>query len=397
MKNNIKYMDADDALIGFIMSFYFLNALNILIRLDFGDLPYWTYISKSIGLLFLIVAIPYLIKRGNCYVFFFTTIMLILFIVTELLGNAGGNFIKNVIYCMGLYFPLGLCIYCIRDPYRLIKTLQRSTFFLHILLLILMLTFETESGDPYSMSGGYALLTQLLVISDSLIEDTCGKKKIVILGITIIDVIVILLRGSRGPILCIVGYILIKILFKNNKLNVSKVFFIGLLLVCIGGMILFYVPVATLIVKTFGMLGIHSRTVESLLYKSLSNIMREQLYAYYLNKIKLHPLLGYGLAGGWDLGYPHNILLEFLLSFGIPIGGALFVCLLIIIYKGITQKDIYWRRLAHIFVAENISLIVSGSFLLTPSFFMCLACCLKNGIIKNETGDIKIGEYHESN
>ena len=79
----------------------------------------------------------------------------------------------------------------------------------------------------------------------------------------------------------------------------------------------------------------------------------------------------------YSIKYPHNIVLELLMAFGIPIGTLLTLLIGAIAVRGLTQKNPKKRRIASIFVAYLAHLLWSGSLFTTPLFFVGMASCLR--------------------
>jgi len=91
--------------------------------------------------------------------------------------------------------------------------------------------------------------------------------------------------------------------------------------------------------------------------------------------------LGYGIAGDRALvsSYSHNLLLELLVSFGIPAGSVVFVCIVVIIlngYKKAADRQIKDLVLM-LFCSSFVKLLVSSSYLLEPLFFLLMGVCVK--------------------
>ncbi|MDO5786016.1 MAG: hypothetical protein Q4P20_13255, partial [Eubacteriales bacterium] len=149
----------------------------------------------------------------------------------------------------------------------------------------------------------------------------------------------------------------------------------------LGGALLLYtfrVELATRLQQLLRNVGYTSRSLQMIINQSfvLHDSNREIIFQQCLDNLRERPFLGWGIAGGWNNAvYPHNLVLEMLLSFGIPLGILFLVKVFAMVFRGMRQKDGPAQRCAHILAADFVSLFVSGSFIMSPIFFMCLAVC----------------------
>ena len=92
------------------------------------------------------------------------------------------------------------------------------------------------------------------------------------------------------------------------------------------------------------------------------------------------PLLGYGIAGDRTLIgiYVHNIVLELLVSYGIPVGICLTGVIGFLIWRGYCRADTDQGKnlILLLACAVMIKLMMSGTYLQEELFFLLLGACV---------------------
>ena len=110
-----------------------------------------------------------------------------------------------------------------------------------------------------------------------------------------------------------------------------------------------------------------------------------------IRQIKINPF-GYGLGGdrvftGW---YAHNIFLELIVQFGIFIGGFLCVFLVYIVISSLrkARAEMQILSILLLFICTGlIKLLISGSYLIEPYFFLLLGFAISIRRDKNLISD----------
>lgn len=375
----------DIRLATFIAGYFFVQAMNLLVKMILGGIPGWEIISKGVLIVLLVAALPAVVNRSVATAFFAEAIVLIAFVITVLRGTADLTQLRGIIFnALFVYLPMGICTYNICNREILLKRLYQWAWPTQMVLLFVMLRFSHVSDEEYSMSCGYALLLQLLVVFDHYIE----TKKLHDLAAVLVDCSVIIFFGSRGPVFCVGAFFVLKMAFMSH-LSISKR--ATMAVVGLGGALLLYtfrVELATRLQLLLRNVGYTSRSLQMIINQSfiLHDSNREIIFQQCLDNLRERPFLGWGIAGGWnDAVYPHNLVLEMLLSFGIPLGILFLVKVFAMVFRGMRQKDGPSQRCAHILAADFVSLFASGSFIMSPIFFMCLAVCSVKRYRKNWT------------
>lgn len=381
-KNNVK--NPEWSLVRFIVVFFIIEALNLLVKNIFSEWLVWDVLSKVILAVFLLMALRSMISRGGIILFFSEAIMIVMLLVSLLLGNANSSYFYSIAFKVLLaYIPLGVCAYCVDAKY-LLKMLYIAAWPIQIILLIVLLQFTGQSSTEYSMSAGYAMVFVEIIVCDHLLQ----RINIIDLIAIVVDLTAILICGSRGPFLCVIGYCFLRILF-SNQISIKKKICAVISVLMIGLFAYkYYYDIALAISRLANLFGYSSRNLRMLLSNNIaSDSGRSKLTTYYWSLIDEKPIVGWGLAGGWlsSGSYPHNIIIEIILSFGYIGGSVILIVLAFFLLNGVFCRSVSLQRLSHILISVSIGLLVSGTFLQSAKFFFCLFVCIKCVKIRKQT------------
>lgn len=117
---------------------------------------------------------------------------------------------------------------------------------------------------------------------------------------------------------------------------------------------------------------------------------RGSIYEYSLEKIGERPLTGYGIYGYLYIGldpYPHNIILEILLQYGVILG-FFFLAILFIFEVRLIKKGEFLQLGISFYVYVN--LMFSGSYTSNPYFWFILCFALAEMFSNNESRNAHI-------
>ena len=214
----------------------------------------------------------------------------------------------------------------------------------------------------YNMGLGYSLLFPTLYLA------SCPKRLYLIIGI--VSVIIVLLAGSRGPLVPIVAFFI----FRKILIGTSSEKLIWMLLILLGIFVFFWLLEYLPMVVSFLLdLGINSRT---LIYLSegiiTSDSGRGVIYDTVIDRIKDNPILGYGVFGDRNFVngvYCHNFFLEIFIDFGIFFPSLLiflFCVYYFMVLRIASKNEVVFFLL--LFLASITPLLVSGSYLIDFRF-----------------------------
>lgn len=247
-----------------------------------------------------------------------------------------------------------------------------------ISICIQYMTRELHSAE-YSMSFGGCIGFGVVIIEHYMMQE----KKLRDILLFIAGVLAIILAGSRGPFLGIAFYFAFHILFLKSHKGIREIAVNGAIIAVV---ILFYrnyMRMVTSLAMFLELKGIRSRTLLLLLNdRAMQDSGRHEVYAYSKNLLLQHPVMGVGYDGLMANGYaemtPHNTYLEFVLYYGIFVGGACLICLAFLWIRGLfANRGTGINFLCIIFFSLYVprSFVGAGS-LEAPTFWLLLGASI---------------------
>ena len=367
----ISYDNKQDQILSyFIVGYFFFQALNLLVKLVIGNFVLWSIISKGSLALLLLLALKPMLQRNLKAFFISESIFFILFSYTLFFRFAEYNDIKPLIMnVLTVFTPLGIATASIKNVKFLLKCLYIVSFPIQA---IMYLVISTRTSFDYSMVSGYILLFQAMVLFDRFFL----KFKWYDLLLCLVILAETFIYCSRGPLLCFGVMAALSILTRTTIRRSKKI----VAILATGALLLatyfFYNEMINCLIKLCSFLGYSSRNLYLLTHERIAyDSGRFEIVSYYLDKIRSGSIVGHGLAGGWiDADtYPHNIIIELMLSFGSVLGVLSFGVIIFLVYHAISTFNEDKRRVVIILSALSTQLFVSGSFLTTPAFFMLIS------------------------
>lgn len=200
--------------------------------------------------------------------------------------------------------------------------------------------------------------------------------------------ILLLMQGTRGPIL-LIAFIIIWYFYSSRSFGEWFIESIFLIVFCVtvlfSGIFEFLIK---LLISIGQSLGVSTRIFETLLERNgtglRSNFWREYIFKIILEGIKKRPFSGYGPFGDYFLTqndmhfqggiYAHNFFVELICDYGIIIGVTLIALLFAVILKSYNRSSDIETRLMIILLMSNslFKFFFSGSYLFEPVFYVLL-------------------------
>lgn len=358
----------DRKCINYICAYIVFQALNMVVKLVIGGFSLWSVISKGILAVFMLLALTVILRKKFVKFLIIEVLVAVSFLYTHFI-NIGEADINTIAFnAIVVFIPLFFSTLCIENYETFINSLQKISV-PTIIMLIVVYVASTFSIYEYNMALGYAMLFQLLLCIDRYLI----KKKWYDLLLGVILLSCILLGGSRGPLLCIFVYAIMLLSFSNSINKNEKKLFVIIFIFAAVIILISWDAILLNLIQYLETKGMSSRTLYLLYNKNFTSTGRDTIYRESLELIKNGPIFGYGTAGAWSNGfYPHNIFIEFLLSYGFVFGSFFSLMMLACWKKGLFLKDPYKRRLSLVLVAYTASLMISNSFILEPLFFVAI-------------------------
>ena len=270
----------------------------------------------------------------------------------------------------------------------IISKLQLMMTAVFVLLSLLRLINNTMSNEEMALSYSILFPTMFLYYIYS------GTKKTWDLLFFLLGLAMILMFGTRGPLLCLIVY-LFAFLFLNYRHN--AVMTINLLLV-IGVFYVFLRPIMLVLMFLARMVGLSTRIFESFLDDELMN------YENSSGRNEIHELLwnnivndrggiGYGFGSDRLMGrsgteYAHNLVYEIWMDFGLYIGSFLLILFVYFIVKSF--RKVYGSDKFNLFLILLIwsvgHLMLSGSYLQDFQVYFFVGYCVN--ILRSSSDEI---------
>lgn len=366
-----------------IAVYYALAVLNRVSSTLFQDSASLKLLSRYGTYMVIIAILLEMIKRKhNLLVFFILELTTaVLFIISNIFGDMEDlDWISVYKLIATTYIPLSIAAYNIVDRKKLLKALHIvSLISVPVLPLVAVLSYGNWDSS-YDMSLGYVMVFSVLVLLADYAVDS-GVYNIILAGLLSLFILFV---GSRGPFICILAFVIIQLLLSNQFSKRKKAAMISAIVILLILVVMNINRILMIVYQTSVKLGFDSRSIYLLMQGEVvsHDSGRNVLLEHYTKLINENPVFGYGVMGKWisDGMYPHNIILEFLLAFGYPLGCILLAILLLIMVKAVRIDKKHDSAVAILFVSYSMHLFVSGSYLKVWQFFVGVALCIPNGI-----------------
>lgn len=281
-----------------------------------------------------------------------------------------------------------LFIRLINDPKRLFRNMKISSWLMYIYFFY-QIYAATKRGFwygvsktnaraemSYSVSFGYeVMLYTLPFLYDALLK----KNKWDILGAAI-GLYMILTQGSRGPFLFLCVFIM---LFAINHFRHSrkKIIYSFLAILLLLFLYFFYDILLAWLATLLSSAGISSRIIKTLVEGTVSSDSgRSVIWEAAAQAIVNNPW-GHGAMGAQPIiyhlipaGYPHSVILEILIDYGVFVGSAILIFLFANAFRLLfKEKYAAWRPCFMVFFCTACQLFISLCYWSSPGFWASIA------------------------
>lgn len=292
----------------------------------------------------------------------------LLFLVSFLRGTSLSRLTSYVILPLAIYLPLGISAYCVTDYQCFYDEIKKWSYAITGAGSLILLV--RQSSGFYSMNFSYVLLFATLIHLNEAIK----RKRFLFWLLSIYEVTLNLVFGSRGSILCLVAFVAIQF-FLNRGLLAVKIPIV--VMSVLAYMNLDWITERILLFMETH--NIHSRTLTLLLTRIEYVSGRDVLATKAQEMIAQKPLLGWGVGAEVQVigNYPHNIILELMIDYGIFIGLLIFIVLICLLIRAIViSKDKSKEILLLLIPNGFVMLFVSSSYLTLPAFYILMGFVL---------------------
>lgn len=313
-------------------------------------------------------------------IFLFVSFFALYYLISELLFPANRvflftswkDFTKNPIYLLFVYSLPGYVFARKLVDYECFKKIMRGFSYVVVSMSIMVFFFAKGSSASQYLTFSYNMLTQLFF----LIFFSPSKNKMIHYLIVILGLISFTLGGARGALVCLiiaVGWMCSTIRkTKKGLLIATSISISGLFIVILKN------KVILLITNLLEYFSINSRSIRYMMEgEFLNDSGRLSIFAAGKQAIGL---IGKGFMGDRvAIGiYPHNLVLEMLVHFGVLLGMVLVAILLLLVCFALLSKntpEYVW--IIMLFPCGFLKLMITGSYLnQEPAFYILLGLCV---------------------
>lgn len=342
------------------------------------------FLSKAIVGVIYLYALPVVINRNIYKLVGIYCIAIFVFLLNFIFFPENHPYIKEVIFPF-FFMCLPAFVYSMSlDDLNILKKIMKKSslivFIFGTILFVLTLSGKVSIG-VYSMELSYYMLLPAIMFIDELLENFSPKTMLA----SLISIMVILSLGSRGALICIVLFIVLKLIRFGFNMTYKKFFYSLLIIGTIMTSLIYFENILKYIDNVLMSFGIRSRSIQIFLSGDVHLSGRDNIYQNIIREIYSNPILGIGLAGDrrfTDTGYAHNFFLEVLSNFGVVFGSIILIILIFIIMrKLLTVNDGKYNMILVWLSLGFVPLLVSSSYLINIKFWIFMGLII-SGLFK---------------
>lgn len=363
-------------------------------------LGYWRGINNHIPILrnftdeleWMIILIPLFFSlpsfagKLRAFDYLFVSGCLLFYLLNFVLYPQNDDFLYNRLFnfaviTLPVYF-VGATI-DIRNLYGVFFTISCIAILFCAFYNLFYVGSSSYSGDAdvseYNMDLAYNLLPHVLFVSwVSLREMDVWKLLIMLLGLFLL-----LSLGTRGPVVCAISFITVYLLF-FKRTRYQKSFRIAVVMIAVL-LLSFLRPFMLFMQFLLQQLGLSTRIFDKYFDDTLEDSSgRDFIRETLIDELSIdNGVFGHGILGSYNYvnTYAHNIVLDFLFSFGLIIGPILLICLALLLFKafrkmrGNEDEQVF---LILLIVASIVKLLFSGTFVDDMLFFFLIGYSIQH-------------------
>lgn len=355
----------------------------------------WQMVTMVYGVVLLLAFVPsFLILLGRVPQTLIVSLLalVIIYATSYLAFPESLSLLGRGLMWSGMAWCIAIATYGIVDYRALYRSLVHISYLIvAVAIFPIIHHFAFVKGEmEYDINFSYAMALPTIIH----LAEFARIRKSAFLLLFLLECAILLAVGVRGVFVCIAVAGLL--LFFTSRIDFLSKFICTVLLIFVGGICYFFkAEIGQGLYELFAAMGFESRTLHMMAVSDTEGITlsrRSIIWGITWSLIKSRPLLGWGLGGGimaldrgltayYDVStYPHNLYLEMMLDFGIPIGLGLSLWLLFspLKLKRLPAKWCEFRYLFIIFYAVgNVALWFSSQYFRTYAFFVFVALLLR--------------------
>ena len=228
------------------------------------------------------------------------------------------------------------------------------------------------------MEAAYRMLPSIMY----LIYYASVKKQVIYIAIAGVLSTVILIFGTRGPIVCMLVYVaLLTIYYSFKSRNLKKLLILLIIFAIVLSVFIFdslFIEVTSVLSKAFEKIGFSTRIFTFIIEGDITASKgRESLAKQAVEAIIENPMWGYGITADRAMFgiYPHNMFLEILCQYGIVFGSLLIITMLVITVIALLKSRKNTGRFTFGLMLVSIvfvKLMISSTYTIEPLLFFMM-------------------------
>lgn len=340
---------------------------------------------------------PYIFRQVRIPDVLFGLSVVLVVVMTLLLYTYSSEYIQPELWRI---FGLSVPLYYVGIVYDHEET-KKDLFWISLIGVIVMFVYQIyflgtgRELHTDNMNASYNTLPSIMYLIYWAVTNKGMKNWGIALAVSSLSFVF----GTRGPILAIIIFLAIGMVYnvlkiKNAAVKIAIILaiFISVAYIASGDTL---VNLATYLSKKFGEIGFSTRIFDFFIEEQLAESEgRERLSEAVILAIKQKPLFGYGFMGDRFITeghYVHNIVLEFLCSYGVVFGGIASVLVALFPLEAIKRSGGTQTSWLMVMFACMIftKLFVSGSYVYEPYFYLLMG--LSVGTLRKHKKELQAG------
>lgn len=358
-------------------------AVNHIVNLFAPGTPVDTILCYILYSVFVLMAIPSIVKRLSIYVPILLATGLLFFSIA-LFRTETSHYASNYIWIFFLQMiPLFILGNTIDNLDSIDMMIEKILPWIAIMCMVYFFS-ELIRGAALrkdDMTFSYSVLPFTVYSIISILKEPISFRNILIFIVLLTCQI---LTGTRGPLVCLLSAVILYFLFSKRS------FAFQIAMIILGAVFAAYLMsdmfmhnISEIITK-LSSFGIDNRILIKLQYGNfLEGSGREEVSKLLWSKIMEQPFFGYGFLGDRNLilgrAYPHNLFLEVLCQFGFLFGGIVLASFLLFVAK-LLKNNRNSTLIIMLVSCSIVKLMISGTYVTEALFFVLLGVMLNKHV-----------------
>lgn len=325
---------------------------------------------------------PYIFRRIHIPDILVALSIVLVVVMTLLIYPESSEYIYPELWRI---FGLAVPLYFVGVLYDHEET-KKDLFWISLIGVVVMFAYQLyklgtgRALETDNMSASYDTLPSIMYVIYWAVTNKGVKNWIIAFAASSVSFVF----GTRGPILAIIIFLSIGMVYKVLKMKNVVVKFVIILTILVSIAYIVsgdkLVNLAMYLSEKFGEIGFSTRIFDFIIEDQIAESKgREILNETVFTAVKQNPVWGYGFMGDRAVigFYTHNIILEILCSYGIYFGGSLLIIMVtfpIVTFLKNRRETESWFLLMLVCMVF-VKLLFSGSYVYEPYFYLLLGFC----------------------